>query len=73
LKDYILKINFKKDPSLTPWTNISLVGVPRYSTYYGVNTVLDKASFSILQSSMKTMNLPYAYDFAAAYMEYLVF
>ena len=64
-----LLIEIFKNPSLTPWTNSSLVSVPGYYTYNGVNTVLDKTSFSILVSAMKTMNLPYTYDYAAAFMK----
>ena len=54
------------DPSLTPWTNSSIVDYPGKPSYKYQRTVLANASVLEFANSMMEMNLPYSYDFAFA-------
>jgi hypothetical protein len=67
------------DDSLTPWTNVSLVGVPGVTTYNNKTdippAILAKSSLSEFISSMNdlTLNLTFNYDYAVGILKYECF
>lgn len=64
-----------KDPSSTPWTNASLFRVPEYPNYLGRPTALSNTSLSLFTNWMidHKNNIKYSYDYAVAFMKYLIF
>ena len=61
------------DDSLTPWTDVSLVGVPGVSTYNNNQklppAILAPSSLRLFIDTMKSMNLPFKYDYAVSVMK----
>ena len=64
------------DDSLTPWTNINLVGVTDYEYLYYQNNpeygyaISAKASITQFANVINSMKLNFTFDYAAAIMKY---
>jgi hypothetical protein len=64
------------DDSLTPWTNISLVGVPGI-TYYKNDpengyAISANASLSQFANAINNMEFDFTFDWAVAIMKYII-
>jgi hypothetical protein len=61
-----------KDPSLTPWTNSSIVGVPNYPVHgpYKKPTAVCDISLNEFSNSLSNMNLSFKFDYALGVMKY---
>ena len=49
------------------WTNVSIVGVPGYPTYYGRSVIDADPTLNALTSYMSSLKLPFEYDSAVAW------
>ena len=64
------------DDSMTPWTNVNLVGVTSYQySYYQNNpqygyAISANASIRQFANVIKNMNLNFTFDYAIAIMKY---
>ncbi len=65
------------DASLTPWTDVNLVGVPGVTTYNNKTdippAILASSSLSEFISSMNDLTLNLSYDYAVGVMKYKFF
>ncbi len=67
------------DASLTPWTNVSIVGVPGVSTFNNKTdlppAILANSSLSEFISTMNNLapNLTFNYDYAVGVLKYKFF
>lgn len=60
------------DDSLTPWTDVNLVGVPGYDKFNdnSLPALLSSASIMEFLTTMNNMELPFNYDYAVAVLKY---
>jgi hypothetical protein len=55
-----------KNPVSTPWTNKTLVAVPGYPTFNGINTILASNGLNEFTKAMQSRSFPFRYDHAVA-------
>jgi hypothetical protein len=60
-----------KSPFSSPWINPINVGVPNYATYNGKNVVLATAAAGIFATTLRSLTLPFQYDYAVAITKYI--
>ena len=69
----LTKVLILNDDSLTPWTNVSLVGVPGVATFNNnpnlPPAILATQSIEKFISTMNSMKLPFTYDYAASILK----